>query len=349
MSSWFVICLSVLRLAACLAGLLHWFLFVVLIASNCAVFPDFLFGAWWSWRDLGLHDDLHLLNGGTLSLAHFPFWTRPMGTGAAPHGPGHQAGPPMLHNGIKDIQEYQLLSADSATTSWYFSTMIWNVPANYGNYAYFLWLLTLKFKVWVWLAWCHPFHLLLHFGLPIRTQGIFGFQTMHMASQHLRGLRTHQRQGEQHQELHLLKVSLKQQEPQTSLWGNIGSKTRNIMTIRRWMDWPSPQLLRLQAGLSSRTLKDATPSLYHWANCATRAVKIFVSENWPLDVKSMWQLWVKSARWSLLVRCFPKFEIVVLIWTDLLNTKLSKMDILWRKEKPSNTSTNSLIHGHNTR
>ena len=47
---------------------------------------------------------------------------------------------------------------------------------------------------------------------------------MHMASQHLRGLRTHQRQGEQHQELHLLKVSLKQQEPQTSLWGNIGSK-----------------------------------------------------------------------------------------------------------------------------
>lgn len=95
MSSWFVICLSVLRLAACLAGLLHWFLFVVLIASNCAVFPDFLFGAWWSWRDLGLHDDLHLLNGGTLSLAHFPFWTRPMGTGAAPHGPGHQAGPPM--------------------------------------------------------------------------------------------------------------------------------------------------------------------------------------------------------------------------------------------------------------
>ena len=90
-----MICLSVLRLAACLAGLLHWFLFVVLIASNCAVFPDFLFGAWWSWRDLFLHDDLHLLNGGTLSLAHFPFWTRPMGTGAAPHGPGHQAGPPM--------------------------------------------------------------------------------------------------------------------------------------------------------------------------------------------------------------------------------------------------------------
>ena len=58
-----------------------------------------------------------------------------------------------LHNGIKDIRgEYQLLSADSARTSWYFSTMIWNVPANYGNYAYFLWLLTLKFKVWVWLA-----------------------------------------------------------------------------------------------------------------------------------------------------------------------------------------------------